>query len=111
MSNPRNSMNSPEPVGPSLPRDAAAEQKNTAPDPAPSPPETLPAPCEADLLAKVLAGDHLAFAQALSLGAAFELQGRVGQLRTEALVAHLRAETEGGLEGRIEVALAGHVCP
>jgi RNA polymerase sigma-70 factor (ECF subfamily) len=67
MSNPRNSMNSPEPVGPSLPRDAAAEQKNTAPDPAPSPPETLPAPCEADLLAKVLAGDHLSFARLYSL--------------------------------------------
>jgi RNA polymerase sigma-70 factor (ECF subfamily) len=67
MSNPRHSSNSPEPARRSLPVDAATGEKNTAQVPALSTPSAPPAPGEADLLAEVLAGDHLAFARLYSL--------------------------------------------
>jgi RNA polymerase sigma-70 factor, ECF subfamily len=67
MSNPRHSTNPPQPACPSLPVDAATGEKNAAQDQALSTPPVLPTPSEADLLAEVLAGDHLAFARLYSM--------------------------------------------
>ncbi len=56
-------------------------------------------------------GEDLAFTQALRLGPALQLQGGVGQLGAEALVAVLGAESEGGGEGGLEIARPGQAGP
>ncbi len=56
-------------------------------------------------------GDHLALSQPFGLRPALELQGGVGELGAEALVAVPGPEAEGGPERGLEVALARQAHP
>jgi RNA polymerase sigma-70 factor, ECF subfamily len=67
MTDPRQGVNSPEPPPRTSPGDAATRKDCPSSDQVPSTSSTSSAPCEADFLAAVQAGDHFAFAQLYSL--------------------------------------------